>query len=117
MSDEYCMCVQFGCQDTQDGPLMKLVGHHPACGKFKQAVLERLADDARKRIDQHELTEKVRVLTEALEHYADESRWYITPCNDVLHGHSGHLCTKLLQGYNHTRNNGYDIAQTALKGE
>lgn len=60
------------------------------------------------------LAEKVEKYEKVLKRYADEKMWF-TPkvCNDLLHGHPGHECSKNWAFL--YRWNGYDLAASVLE--
>lgn len=66
--------------------------------------------------DNERLVEVVRELSEALEFYADETRWdEPILCREVLHGHSGHHCSQNRTELNYTKGHGYEKAKAALE--
>jgi hypothetical protein len=79
--------------------------HNKQFAYFDEASGMRIANDETK-----ELREQIRVLTEALGHYADEQHWT---------SRTGKTDGTVKDWYwgNHGSDNGYDIAQKALKGE
>ena len=67
------------------------------------------------RAETQRLREANAVLMEAVEHYADKTRWRVTPCDSLLHGRYGHRCGGKEQTYNHVRAHGYAVAQAAIE--
>jgi hypothetical protein len=84
-------------------------GHEHHCSHYEAATHSTNVINARN-TEIAALREQIRVLTEALGHYADEQHWT---------SRTGKTDGTVKDWYwgNHGSDNGYDIAQKALKGE